>query len=243
VRQIQNYEISTPTDVDMFRFHVTAGQRITLAVTDIPGSVLIPYLRLFDGRGHQLAVSAPGGRQAVLTFTFEAAGTFYVGVSGRGNNAYSAVTGAGGRPGSTGIYTITLSPINRVVRHKAHTDAAPVRIVPSGTLVGGVVFFDQSGDGLQQSGDIGLPGHSVILDLNNNGVHDDGEPVGFSDGRGRFLLSGLVPVKSAVYAIPLSQFGVPVEKVTAPQAGFYLVRLNPRKQILNLVFGMTRYEA
>src|SRR5205807_8811555 len=82
-RQLANFVISSPTDVDMFAFTAKARQQVTITVARPAGSGLIPVVRLFDGRGRQLAQSLGGG-VAVLTFRFAAGGKYYIGVSGRG---------------------------------------------------------------------------------------------------------------------------------------------------------------
>jgi hypothetical protein len=60
VVQVPDYLISSPGDVDMFRFTMPAGRRATITVVREPGSQLIPVLRLFDARGRQLEkISGP----------------------------------------------------------------------------------------------------------------------------------------------------------------------------------------
>src|SRR5687767_1586883 len=109
--------MDTAQDVDMYRFSVTAGQRIGFDVDRASGS-LDSYLRVFDAAGNQLAFNDDGptpgeaaSSQAYVEVTFNTAGTFYVGVSGFGNQNYSAVTGSGDTNGSTGAYSLVLTRI------------------------------------------------------------------------------------------------------------------------------------
>ncbi|MBI3879675.1 MAG: DVUA0089 family protein, partial [Verrucomicrobia bacterium] len=108
--------IGSPTDVDMFSFTVQAGQRISFDI-DQASAGFDSYIRLFNGSGTQLAFSddnrGPGetnSQNSYLEFTFTNAGTFYLGVSGFGNTNYNATTGTGDTAGSTGSYTLVVSP-------------------------------------------------------------------------------------------------------------------------------------
>jgi subtilisin family serine protease len=108
--------VSNSADVDMFRFTVTAGQRIGFDVDNTAGSALNSYLRVFDASGRQLVTNengaAPGetlGSASYVEFTFAAAGTYFVGVSGSPNRAYLPTSGNGDTAGSTGGYTLTLT--------------------------------------------------------------------------------------------------------------------------------------
>jgi pimeloyl-ACP methyl ester carboxylesterase len=111
--------INPGTDVDMWSFTVTAGQRISFDI-DLPGgSAFDSYIRLFDSSGTPLSGGsndngiAPGespGLGSYLERTFTMGGTYYVGVSGRGNNNYDPVGGDGDQNGSTGDYTLIISP-------------------------------------------------------------------------------------------------------------------------------------
>jgi hypothetical protein len=95
--------IDPDTDVDMYRFTVTAGQVVDFDIDTAlngPGG-LGSYLRVFDAAGRQLAFNndgaAPGenevGFDAYLRHTFATSGTYYVGVSNLNNSSYDALTG------------------------------------------------------------------------------------------------------------------------------------------------------
>lgn len=110
--------INPATDVDMFSFTVTAGQRVAIDL-DRPAGSLDSYFRLFNGSGTQLASNDDGptpgessSYESYLEYTFSSAGTYYLGVSGYGNSGYNATTGAGDSNGSTGAYTLTVAPLS-----------------------------------------------------------------------------------------------------------------------------------
>ncbi len=117
-------DVSPATDVDLYRFVVSAGQTIDFDVDTLTngGSGLGSYLRLFNGQGQQLAFNdngaAPGesqtGIDAYLRYTFTAAGTFYLGISNGNNTQYNPVDGSGDTDGgsnSTGNYTLVVQLI------------------------------------------------------------------------------------------------------------------------------------
>jgi hypothetical protein len=111
-------DISPERDADVYRFGVRAGQRVGFDLDRAPRSALDSVLRLFDPTGRQLAFNdngrAPGetqafaGAESYFEFTFSKAGTYYLGVSGRGNAGYNPLTGAGDAPGATGSYLLNL---------------------------------------------------------------------------------------------------------------------------------------
>lgn len=121
---IANDIISQDTDVDLYRFTVTAGQVVDFDIDTLlngPGG-LGSYIRLFNSQGVQLDANddgaAPGENtvryDAYLRFTFSSAGTFYLGVSNNNNVAYNAVTGDGDTSGglnTTGSYQLTVQAL------------------------------------------------------------------------------------------------------------------------------------
>jgi pimeloyl-ACP methyl ester carboxylesterase len=109
--------IDNSSDVDMFSFAVTAGQRIAFDI-DRPSGTLDSYLRLFDAAGTELASNdnAPATNELLptadswLEYTFATGGTYYVGVSSSANFAYSATAGTGDKAGTTGAYYLYANP-------------------------------------------------------------------------------------------------------------------------------------
>ncbi len=59
--------------------------------------------------------------------------------------------------------------------------------------VGGQVFNDRNGDGVKQSGELGMPGGTVYLDANNNGLFDTGELSTVSEAAGNYSFPNLGP--------------------------------------------------
>jgi hypothetical protein len=57
--------------------------------------------------------------------------------------------------------------------------------------ISGRVFLDLNGNGIQDEGEPGLAGQRVVLDLNDNGIQDEDEPGMDTDANGRYLFSGL----------------------------------------------------
>lgn len=102
---------ATTRDVDLYRVTLAAGQTVTIdvdAATLSGGSTLDSYVRLFNSAGRQLAVNDddPSTYDSLLSFRATTAGTYFVGVSGYGNGAYSPTRAASGRAGSTGVYQV-----------------------------------------------------------------------------------------------------------------------------------------
>jgi pimeloyl-ACP methyl ester carboxylesterase len=130
--------IDAPTDVDMFSFSVAAGQRLAFDI-DRPSGSLDSYIRLFSGNGTPLASNddgptpgEPSSYESYLEYTFNSAGTFYLAVSGFGNSAYDPTTGAGDSSGSTGAYSLIVSPIALVGQVANNGVAKTVSIRPFG---------------------------------------------------------------------------------------------------------------
>ena len=108
-------------DVDLYRFHLNASERVTVDLdTTFGGGQLDTVLRLFDANGIELAQSeddpAPGEfagtSDSYIDFTAAIRGTYYVGVSGAGNNQYDPLALANRNgPASTGDYTLSLDVI------------------------------------------------------------------------------------------------------------------------------------
>lgn len=108
--------IDSPKDVDMMRFTATAGQKLGFDVDLEPGSTLNSYVRVFSADGTELASNAGGAAlsenanalEAYATYTFATGGTYYVAVSGEGNEDYNPLTGASDTAGNTGAYSLTV---------------------------------------------------------------------------------------------------------------------------------------
>jgi hypothetical protein len=133
--------IGGATDVDMFKFTATAGQRIGFDVDPASDSALDSFLRVFNSSGTRLTSNndraAPGetlGKSSYLEYTFATAGTYYVGVSGNPNSSYNAATGAGDVAGSTGGYRLFLVNRTAAVQALAVMPTAAARQNPLPTV-------------------------------------------------------------------------------------------------------------
>jgi len=101
-------------DVDLFRVQLNAGQTIFIDVDRITGG-FDSYLRIFDS-SMQVRVNddaaAPGespSTDSYIQFTPTVGGTYYIGVSGKGNEVYNPGTGGNRNNGSTGRYRLEVS--------------------------------------------------------------------------------------------------------------------------------------
>ena len=86
-------------------------------------------------------------------------------------------------------------------------------------VVKGRVFNDTNGDGIQQSGEIGIPGWTVFMDKDNDGIYDPGkEKVRVTNSRGDYRFADLPPGK--YYLRIVQQAGWTL--TNPPGAGFTL---------------------
>jgi hypothetical protein len=95
----------------LYAVTLAQGDRLSVAAAAADlGSGLNSYLRVFDAGGHQLfANDDRDGRDAGLTFQAATTGSYYLGVSAAGNDAYDPVTGAGDAAAAThGLFELRL---------------------------------------------------------------------------------------------------------------------------------------
>lgn len=101
-------------DVDLYLFEIDEPSVPVLATIEVHPSLgsLDTYLRLFDAAGTQLAYnddrSFSDFDPRVQTYLLET-GVYYVGVSSSANPRYDNTVAGSGRPGPTGLYTLTLT--------------------------------------------------------------------------------------------------------------------------------------
>lgn len=81
--------------------------------------------------------------------------------------------------------------------------------------IGDYVFNDADGDGMDSGGKSGIPGVTVFLDLNTNGMFDGGEPSDTTDGSGAYDITNL----------PTGTYSVNIDPSSVP-AGFVLTTGN-----------------
>ncbi len=98
VRAEMNANIDSLTDVDLARIDLVKGDRLVIDVNGaLGGTALGTVLRAFSAAGAALGFDDDGGFGEDPEFVFNApsTGSFYFGISGEGNSAYSAVDGTG----------------------------------------------------------------------------------------------------------------------------------------------------
>ena len=111
-------------DVDMLRLDLGTGDRVIVDIDSPDGSGLDSVLRLFDDNGLELAFSddneapdeAVGTNDSYIDFVAPVAGTYFVGVSGAGNETYDANDASTAVDGSTGEYDIRITVTNEITR-------------------------------------------------------------------------------------------------------------------------------
>jgi hypothetical protein len=178
-----DYTLSSATDVDLIAIYPNAGQTIAINIDSRNGSNVDTYVRLFDSTGKQIAFNndgaAPGeaaSKFSYLTYTFTTSGDYFFGVSSAGNNNYNASDGSGDAGGSsTGQYHFSISLVT----------------APVAASVAGTVFNDANGNGIKDSGEPGMSGRTVWVDIDNDKVLDSNEPKATTDLSGNYKISDL----------------------------------------------------
>ncbi|HEX8915759.1 MAG TPA: SdrD B-like domain-containing protein, partial [Humisphaera sp.] len=88
---------------------------------------------------------------------------------------------------SAGYYDVPLAAGQTVVDRIFGNRQLP----PPGAKVVGQVFNDSNADGLKQSAEVGVPGVTVFLDANANGLPDAGEATAVTNAGGSYSFTGL----------------------------------------------------
>ena len=127
-------------DIDLFRLNLEAGSQVVLsaASTTVPGSLLDPYIRLFDESGTEIAANNDFGgvRDSRISFTVPKSGLYFVGVSGSANTRYNPnVTNSGTNGGSQGQYELLVDVTQRLnfsaVGNRIQLDGAALVTLPA----------------------------------------------------------------------------------------------------------------
>ena len=199
IGQSINGTIEAADDVDLFSFTARAGQRVGFDLDVRAKRPFDSYIRLFDAMGGALAGgsnndgAAPGeaaSRFSYLRYTFPYDGLFYVGVSSSPNKSYEVRNGTHDVAGrSLGAYVLTLS-----------------NIITGTATIGGNVFYDRNGNGRQDSGEAGLAGRTLFLDLDNDGAIDEDEILAITDSRGNFTFDRVPGGAYQVRLVPSSKW-------------------------------------
>lgn len=127
-------------DIDLFRLNLEAGSNVVLiaSATTIPGSLLDPYLRVFDESGSEVASNNDfgGTRDSRIAFSVPKTGRYFLGVSGSANTRYNPnVANSGANGGSQGQYELTVDVTPRlnfsVVGNRIQMDGATQVSLPA----------------------------------------------------------------------------------------------------------------
>ena len=122
-----------PTDVDLYKFVPTATGAYDLRTNTSQEGNADTYLRLFDANGTQLAANDNADATTTASFiraNLTAGVTYYVGVSGTGNESYDPITGGGTTDSTTsGPYALSAA----VATQPAITIASPAAANPTTT--------------------------------------------------------------------------------------------------------------
>jgi hypothetical protein len=150
------------TDVDMYAFTATAGQRFSAALAAAGSTHPLNdgLLRLFDSSGHQLlfAYSFYG----VQNFTLPADGTYYLGISGYYNGNYDPTVGGSGSPAYyTGDYSLSMTLVTLAPDAEGDTLATALA-TGLGPTAGTYSHVAHIGDGLYPEDDVDLYSVNVV---------------------------------------------------------------------------------
>ncbi|HZL36398.1 MAG TPA: SdrD B-like domain-containing protein [Tepidisphaeraceae bacterium] len=138
------------------------------------------------------AVITPGEPSAVSNNL----GVYTLNVPAPGTYILRVVPRPGFHQDPPGFLTITIAAGQLVVQDIGENN---------GITISGIVFNDNNGNGLQDAGDQPVPGETVYLDLNHNGVFDppfvdpvtslqsNGDFFSISDANGQYIFTGLQP--------------------------------------------------
>jgi len=159
------------SDIDLYKFTVPVPATLTAAASAPPGAASTPdaVLRLFNSAGSPISL----GSQQVSGFNL-APGTYFVGISSKGNSQYNPVDGSGAQQGaSQGAYLLRLTLANPTSTGKFD---------PNGVLTGAVRVYPQLGQSTSVTEFLGadfpdyLPGKNPAADgysaINPNGIID-----------------------------------------------------------------------
>jgi uncharacterized GH25 family protein len=94
------------------------------------------------------------------------------------------------------------------------------------------VFADTNGNGVQDSGEKGLSGWVVYVDLNDSGKYVSGDNTKTTDANGNFSFVSLKPGTYIIRVIPQTGY-----TESAPASGFFTVSIATGDVVTGLSFG------
>ena len=98
--------IENPTDIDLARIDLQKGDLVVVDVNGLEGNGTV--LRVFTGAGTVIGLDddTGTGEDPELIFAATTGASFFVGISGEGNQIYNAVDGTGAVAGTLGAYDV-----------------------------------------------------------------------------------------------------------------------------------------
>jgi GEVED domain/Dockerin type I domain/Bacterial pre-peptidase C-terminal domain len=151
-------------DVDMIRLDLDAGASVTVSV-EAASSALDSFLRVFDAEGRVLRNAFGGAVEndnrvgsfdSLVTFTAATSGTYYIGVSGAGNQLYNPTVAINSTTGSTGAYNLVIDVTRQL---------APVQNANRLQLKGAKTVTASAGSNLLVQGTFGSTGTAVNVEV------------------------------------------------------------------------------
>lgn len=183
--------IQGPLDVDLFKLDLIRGGQITAEITAkrlATGSSLDSYLRLFDANGNLLTSNDQFyGQDSFIDYYVSTGGTYYLGVSGFGNESYDVDEAGSGNAQSTGLYSLSIvASLNTddMVSEETDFDTA-LRIPATGTQ--GVITSEIQVTDLREILDANVQvriQHTFMSDLRVTLISPSGTEVVLSNRRG-----------------------------------------------------------
>jgi hypothetical protein len=144
------------SDVDLYSFIATAGQRFSASIVGTGNTQPLPYgiMRLFDSAGHPLTTGYT--YSSIQNYTLAAGGTYYLGVSGYYNASYDPNVGGSGTPAYyTGDYGLSMKLVTLTA--DAEGDALATALATGlGPTDGTYSHTAHIGDGLYPEDDVDL---------------------------------------------------------------------------------------
>jgi hypothetical protein len=177
--------------------------------------------------------TVPTGGTDTLTIVVEdAAGNA---VTGLANSVFGLALSGGTSAGTfgpvaatatAGTYTTTFTGTTPGTAATLTTTVGGVTLAGQPTIqviagaIDGTVFHDSNADGVQDSGELGLAGQTVYIDLNGSGAWQPGDPTALTDANGNYKLTVL---SAGTYTVRQSLLGG--ELLSKPAGGSYQVTL------------------
>jgi subtilisin-like proprotein convertase family protein len=204
--------VNSALDVDLYRFELSGPGLIVGTVT--AQHLLIPsgldsYVRLFNAAGAELAHNDNfDGLDSRLEFFVSTGGVYYIGVSGFGNAAYSALVPGTSAPQSNGDYSLTMSvDLAATDSNSYNSSNPPIPIPVIGTVSDTITITDSrvlvdvnvrldithTFDGNLQVRLISPAGTIIPLVLNRGGSGDNFVGTVFDDETARSIATGAAP--------------------------------------------------